>query len=114
MHAAEQKIECPGCHKAFNRLGGLMGHMELNECTFIPTGFVAELRAKDPHNSGMFDLIRDVASNVQFKSAGPQAVVSQPVNTAHTIVSPEMVLQEAARKLIGPPFIRHKSLTLEL
>ncbi|KAG0649055.1 hypothetical protein D0Z07_5069 [Hyphodiscus hymeniophilus] len=71
-----------------------MGHMELNECTFIPTGFVAELRAKDPHNSGMFDLIRETAANFQFQSAGPKAAVSQSAFGAHPTVSAETLRGE--------------------
>lgn len=32
MHSAEQDLDCPGCGKHFTRVGGLMGHIELNEC----------------------------------------------------------------------------------
>jgi hypothetical protein len=32
MHSAEQDLDCPGCGKHFTRVGGLMCHIELNEC----------------------------------------------------------------------------------
>lgn len=35
LHSAVQDLKCPGCPKRFDRLGGLISHIELTECQSI-------------------------------------------------------------------------------
>lgn len=35
LHSAVQDLNCPGCSKRFDRLGGLISHIELTECQAI-------------------------------------------------------------------------------
>jgi hypothetical protein len=62
MHAHEQKVNCPGCHKVFNRAGGLMSHIEYKECIILKPGLIEELRANNPLSSGQFDAIKAATS----------------------------------------------------
>jgi hypothetical protein len=58
MHPHEQEVNCPGCHKLFNRAGGLMSHIEHKECIILKPGLIEELRAKNPRSSGQFEAIK--------------------------------------------------------
>jgi hypothetical protein len=60
MHAAEQRLECIGCKRTFNRAGGLVAHIQLKECTYLKGGYIEDLKANDPRASGMFAWIKEV------------------------------------------------------
>jgi hypothetical protein len=103
MHAAEQNLQCPGCKKMFNRLGGLMGHLELKQCPFVPAGFIQELRALDPHNSGQFERIREAAYSGELRSYESPAIVAQPSDNGNIGGLLGLVIQEKAGKLVPLP-----------
>ncbi|KAI9671506.1 MAG: hypothetical protein M1817_003558 [Caeruleum heppii] len=46
MHSAEQQIICVGCDRIFTRAGGLISHIETNECPKLKGQILAERRAK--------------------------------------------------------------------
>ncbi|KAM0283398.1 hypothetical protein ACHAQH_002521 [Verticillium albo-atrum] len=45
-HGKAQDLKCPGCDAKFARAGGLMGHLEHEECSKIPKSALDTLRAK--------------------------------------------------------------------
>ncbi|RDW88445.1 hypothetical protein BP6252_00477 [Coleophoma cylindrospora] len=53
MHAAQQNLECPGCHENFTRVGGLINHIEHKLCPVIDAErFEQErLRKQDWHEN---------------------------------------------------------------
>ena len=70
MHAHEQEVNCPGCHKAFTRAGGLMSHIEYHECIILKPGLIEELRVNNPRNSGHFEAIKAATGWGRNDSAG--------------------------------------------
>ncbi|KAG7106127.1 hypothetical protein HYQ44_014423 [Verticillium longisporum] len=45
-HGREQDLKCPGCDARFARAGGLMGHLEYEECSAIPKSALDAYRTK--------------------------------------------------------------------
>ena len=76
-----------------------MGHFELNACKSVPKGYLADLRANDPRNSGMFERIRGLGANGRLGSTGPPKHLSTSSNGRSVDGSPHLGIQEAARKL---------------
>ncbi|CAL3969040.1 unnamed protein product [Diplocarpon coronariae] len=53
-HGAAQDLTCPHCAGHFTRLGGLIGHLELNECRGLPSAAFDEARkATTEHQDAM-------------------------------------------------------------
>lgn len=44
MHPKEQDLQCPGCNAPFPRLGGLIGHIELNTCRAVSGAHIEQAR----------------------------------------------------------------------
>lgn len=87
MHAAEQRLGCIGCKRTFNRAGALVGHIQLEECTYLKSGYIEDLKANDPRASGMYDLIKQVSSwkgSEYCKADGQHQLIDTSTTTSQT------------------------------
>lgn len=87
MHAAEQRLECIGCKRTFNRAGGLVGHIQLKECPYLKGGYIEELKANDPRASRMFDWIKEITPwgvPEDLKAHGHHQLIDPPTTASQT------------------------------
>ncbi|TAQ85421.1 hypothetical protein B7494_g6242 [Chlorociboria aeruginascens] len=57
MHAAEQWMPCPGCSKTFTRMGSLISHLELSNCTVMNASQMAQHRADKEHRRARLEAV---------------------------------------------------------
>ncbi|KAF4636451.1 hypothetical protein G7Y89_g1639 [Cudoniella acicularis] len=68
FHAAKQNLTCPGCSKTFSRLGSIISHIELKQCT---AGVVPDFKDRLKQKKEFYDNHENMRNFVEFgKTAG--------------------------------------------
>ncbi|KAF8853282.1 hypothetical protein BDZ45DRAFT_748694 [Acephala macrosclerotiorum] len=76
MHSDEQNLQCPGCNKKFNRLGGLIGHLELKSCRALPK---IDIEAARKELSQQNSAVRSARNFNDFSRSGASPYTPEPL-----------------------------------
>ncbi|CZR67654.1 uncharacterized protein PAC_17553 [Phialocephala subalpina] len=78
LHSDEQNLHCPGCGKKFNRLGGLVGHLELKSCRALKVDIEAARKEISQHNA----TVHSARDYKDFSRSGNSSFAPEPLPVA--------------------------------
>lgn len=112
MHPAKQDLRCPGCKKLFDRLGGLIGHIELEQCSaLLAKNMEAARKDKEMSNAAVksahefqdFSRMGALGANGPHPLAMQQSRILQAQQAQQAQQAPQAQQAQQVQQMAVPP-----------